>query len=147
MAEVVESAEVFEDSLIAGSGFGCTAFTDRLGEIVHFIGKVKDRALCHLDHGVGALLQRLDDSDEIRSSGGFYSPRRKIFLEQLGQTLTIAGLDIVGIQPQQLFGIEDPGGTTDMIKIEFGDQLLHRKDLFIAAGPAEARQIVHKRFR
>ena len=65
--------------------------------------------------------------------------------QQIGQAFRIAGLDVVGIQPEQLFRIEDTGRAPHIADVKLLDHLFTREDLVIAVTPPQTHQIIHQR--
>ena len=101
----------------------------------------------HLHQGFGARLEQRHDARQIRRVEVQAVKRTGLgqeFRQQRGQAFRRGFLDVVGVQPLQLLQVKDRGRVAQVARREELHQFLAVEDLLVAAGPAQARQVVHQ---
>ena len=94
---------------------------------------VEKRAdICHLDQRLGTFLLRPHHVHKIRATGRIDTQFTHVRTQQSCKMGGIRFLDIVLIDPQQLFRIECRGRLVDVGNIEQLHHLVERKQLFVA---------------
>ena len=107
-------------------------------EITPGAGELCDRA--------DALLEQRYDLHERRTGVDIAAGGDKKRLGKLRHAYVVGFLQILLIEPRELFRIEARRRLADVLEIEPFDQLLARELLFVAVRPAEPREVIHERF-
>ena len=94
-----------------------------------------------------ALLVEADDCFQRRRGGHRDATRFEARLHQRAQPCVVGQLEVMGVQPVQLLGVELRGRRRDVVEVEPFAELLHRENFLVAVRPAEAGQVVEHGFR
>ena len=102
--------------------------------------------------GIGKFIKRCHTLFVKRNDGfqnwriaHFHSACFKARSHQRGEAIIVGLFQVMLVDPIQFFGVELRGRRRDVIEIEPGAKLLHRKNFFVAVRPAEARQVIDHR--
>ncbi len=101
----------------------------------------------HVHQRLGALALGLDHGQQVRTGARVHAQIAQVPAQVVRDTGRVTALDVVLIEPKELFRVERGGRTVDIVDVEQLDHLVHREDLLIAVRPAQAHQVVEQRLR
>uniref|UniRef100_A0A1A9ZYT1 transketolase n=1 Tax=Glossina pallidipes TaxID=7398 RepID=A0A1A9ZYT1_GLOPL len=101
----------------------------------------------YLFQRLAALAQQLHQCRQLRAGAGINSLLLDMQDQMRSDVVGRQMINVMVIQPQQLFGVESAGGLAHRLKAKELFHLVNAENLLIAVGPSQSHQIVQQRFR